>query len=208
MRSAAVSSRGGLPSLLAVLLWMAGMARAADAPPGETAQRERLGAERAAAQARYDHTVAACEQAFVVTPCISRAKAERRATLDRLTREQTTLDDAARRRRAEERRRRIAAKQQAVVARAASTPEAPAVREPKPAAPAASPVRPRHKAEPRSDEEAAALDAEAAARAAKARERGDTARARAETVRQRNAQRALQKPPAAPLPAPASAAGR
>lgn len=191
---------------LLALLALAGLAHAGDMSPTQAQQRERLARERAAAQARYERAVTACEQGFIVTSCINAAKAERRATLDRVSREQAALDDAARRRRADERRRRIAAKQQAAAARAASSPASaqPTLQAPRPAASSAGTTRPRRPVMPRSEDEAAALDAEAAARAAKARARRDKAEAHAEAVRARNAQRALQRPPAAPLPAPAA----
>jgi hypothetical protein len=187
---------------------LAWVAHAAAAVGDEGQQRERMARDRAAAQSRYEQAVRACEAGFVVSGCIEKAKSERRATLDRLAREQATLDDAVRKRRAEERRQRIASKQHAAAARtAASAPEVQ-TRPPRPAASAASVPRSARKAEPRSSEAAAAAEAEAAERSVQAQQRRERAQAHADTVRQRNAERALQKPPAAPLPVPSGSSVR
>ncbi|MFO1223584.1 MAG: hypothetical protein U1E90_10855 [Burkholderiaceae bacterium] len=177
-------------------------ALAADGAAPEQASRARLAAERDAAQVRYEQAVRECEHRFAVTSCVDKAKAERRATLDRVAREQAVLDDAQRRRRADERRQRIAHKQaQLAAAReaqsAASMPPAQ-VRPPR-QSPAA---RSGKHFETRSTAESVAQEAEAAARAAQARERRERARAHAQAVRQRNAERAAQRPPAAALPVP------
>src|SRR5262249_17494277 len=107
-------------SWLVVLPVLAGAVHAADEGDGK-ARRQKLSGQRAAAQARYDASVRECERGFVVTDCVNRAKAERRATMDRLSREQASLDDLLRKRRAEERRERIAEKKRAVAERAAAS---------------------------------------------------------------------------------------
>jgi len=175
-------------------------AGAADAPADDAQRRERLEAERAAAQGRYDAAVGQCQGEFAVTGCVDRAKAERRSALDRLAREEAALDDAQRRRRAEERRQRIAAKQQAAAARAAAS--APDVRLREPRSPAASAPRTSRRAEPRSPQAEAAEEAAAKERAAESQRRRERAAAHEEAVRQRNAERAARKPDAAPLPEP------
>jgi|KBSSwiStaDraftv2_1062776.scaffolds.fasta_scaffold874516_1 hypothetical protein len=188
-----------------VALWLAATlpTRADEADAADKAGREQLDAQRAAAQTRYDDAVRECERGFVVTACVNNAKAERRATLDRVAREQAALDDAQRRRRAEERRQRIAQKQaqQAAAASAAASPEVQ-VRPPRPPLAASAASKPARRFEPRSPAEAAAADAEAAERAAQAQERRERAQAHEEAVRRRNAERAAQRAPAAPLPAP------
>jgi colicin import membrane protein len=177
------------------------IAQAAGPAQDEALQRERLAGERAAAQARYEQAVRGCEAGFVVTGCINQAKAERRATLDRVAREQAALNDAVRKRSADERRQRIASKQQAAALRAAASAPAMQLRTPKPTASSASAARPVRQVEPRSSEAAAAAQADAAQRSAQAQQRRERAQAHADAVRQRNNERALQKPPAAPLPA-------
>jgi colicin import membrane protein len=180
---------------------------AQDPPADEAQRRERLGAERAAAQARYDAAARECESAFAVTGCVERARAERRIAFDRITREESMLDDAQRRRRAEERRRRIAQKQQAAAARAAASAPDMRLRVPRQAARPASAPRPSHRAEPRSPEAEAAEAAAATQRAAQAQRRRERAAAREEAVRRRNEkERAEGKPPAAPLAVPQASA--
>ncbi|HSB25103.1 MAG TPA: hypothetical protein VLE94_18535 [Burkholderiaceae bacterium] len=182
-------------------------ARAAEGDAvSDKAQREQLDVRRAAAEARYERTVRECERGFVVTSCVDKAKAERRATLDRISREQVALDDAQRKRRAEERRQRIAEKQaQQALRGSASAPGAEVLAPRAPSAPASS-ATPGRRFEQRTAEEEAAAQAEAARRAAQAQERRERAQAHAEAVRQRNAERAAQRPPAAPLPVPGASA--
>jgi hypothetical protein len=177
----------------------------ADATADDSQQRQRLAAERAVAQARFEATARECRSAFAVTGCLDQAKAERRRTLDRIARDETALDDAQRRRRAEERRQRIAAKQQAAAARAAASAPDVKLRAPRPDAPASSASRPSRRAEARTREEQAAEEAAARERAEQSQRRRERAAAHEEAVRQRNAERAARKPPAAPLPVPASA---
>jgi colicin import membrane protein len=200
--------------LLAACAAMATAVRAADGDPSDKARRDLLNVDRAAAQARYDQTVRECQRAFAVTDCVNRAKSERRAALDRVSREQAALDDAERKRRAEERQQRIAKKQaqqaqqakqsqRSVDTRAAASAPPLQVRAPRQASSAASvPAKPARRAEPRTPEAAAAAEAEAAERAALSQQRRERAQAHEEAVRKRNAERAAQRPPAAPLPVP------
>jgi hypothetical protein len=178
---------------------------AANESAEEAQRRERLEADRAAAQARYDAALRECQSAFAVTGCVDRAKAERRGTMDRLAREEAALDDLQRRRRAEERRKRIAAKQQASAARAAASAPDVRLREPRLPSLAASASRPSRRAEPRSAQEAAAEETAARERATDSQRRRERAAEHQEAVRQRNAERAARKPPAAPLPDPTAA---
>ncbi|HET7525106.1 MAG TPA: hypothetical protein VFK10_04115 [Burkholderiaceae bacterium] len=204
----------GWTMAIAMALALAAVAvRAADAePPSDKARREQINAERAAAQARYEQAIAECERGFVVTSCVNQAKAERRAALDRLSREQMALDDAQRKRRAEQRRQQIAEKraqqaQEAAAARDAASSPAPQVRTPRQPAAPASGAKAARRAEPHSSDAAAATAAEATERASDAQERRERAQAHEEAVRKRNAERAAQRPPAAPLPLPDAASG-
>ncbi|MCW5659480.1 MAG: hypothetical protein KIT60_17400 [Burkholderiaceae bacterium] len=193
--------------LVGCALGLALPAGSADAPADEAPRRERLAAERAAAQARYDAAVRECQKAFAVTGCINEAKSERRGTLDRIAREEASLDDAQRRRRAEERRQRIAQKQQAAAARAAASAPDMRLREPREIAPVAGAQRPSRRAEPRTPQEEAAEAAAARQRAERARLRRERAAAHEEAVRRRNQQeREDGKVPAAPLPVPKASA--
>ena len=178
-------------------------AAAADAPADELQRRERLAAERVAVQARYDAAARECEKAFAVTGCMNRAKSERRSALDRIAREELSLDDAQRRRRADERRHRIAQKQQAAASRAAASAPDLRLRAPRQPALAASAPRPSRRAEPRTPQAEAAEAAEARRRSEQAQKRRERAASRELAVRQRDEQeRASGKVPAAPLPAP------
>lgn len=182
-------------------------AAAADTPADEVQRRERLAAERVAVQARYDTAVRECEKAFAVTGCMNRAKSERRSALDRIAREELSLDDAQRRRRADERRQRIAQKQQAAASRAAASAPDLRLRAPRQAAPAASAPRPSRRAEPRTPEAAAAEAAEAKRRSEQAQKRRERAASHEQAVRERNEkERASGKTPAAPLPVPPASA--
>jgi len=185
--------------------------RAADDVPDKV-RRDQLVGERAAVQARYEQAVRECQRGFVVTGCVNQAKAERRAALDRIAREQAVLDDVQRRQRAEERRLRIAQKQAAQAQRAAAASSAgsapPAqLRAPR-ASPAASAAKPGRRYEPRSADTAAAAASEAAERAAQSEQRRERAQAHEEAVRQRNAERAANRAPAAPLPVPSAPASQ
>jgi colicin import membrane protein len=188
-------------------LWCIGAA-AQTATPDDTAQRERIAAERAAVQSRHDDTVRACAAEFAVTACINRAAAQRRAAMEALDREQAALDASARERRAAERTRRVEDKQRAAAARAAAQASAPVPETRTPRPPPAPASGAKRTARPTDAQARAAESAAAAARRRiEAERRREKAEAHAEEVMRRNAERAARKPPAAPLP-PASAALR
>jgi hypothetical protein len=184
-------------------LWCIG-AVAQTTPPEDAAQRERIAAQRAAVQSRYDDAVRACAAEFAVTACVDRARAERRAALEVLSREQAALDASVREHRAAERSRRVEDKQRSAAQRAAAQASAPAQETPAPRPPPAPAASAARAARP-ADAQARAAEAAAAAaqRRAEAERRREKAEAHAEEVRRRNAERAAKKPPAAPLP-PAS----
>lgn len=73
----------------------------------EPTERERIGAERARAQARYASEEAACYRKFAVNDCLNAAKAERRGVLADLRRQEISLNDAERKRRGAQQMRRI-----------------------------------------------------------------------------------------------------
>ena len=165
-------------------------------------ERERIGAERAAAMARFAEQERACHERFVVTSCVEAARKEQRLTLTRLHRAELVLDDAERRetaaRRREELQQRAAAQD-----RRASEPERAPHREGARATPAPNPPTP---ALPQSS-----VSSVEAKRAAEQRNEADfqarlrAAQARREAVARRNAQRASEGKVAAPLPVPSGA---
>jgi hypothetical protein len=208
-----------LPVVSALLgLLLAIPARAAEgvgqgAAADVAAETARIATERRAVEARFAQAQAACRERFLVNACLQDARAERRAALDPLQRQQLMLDDLRRRERAAERLRAIQdhAREQALkppqpavsVRQAASAPagsvsappsanSVPAERPP--AALAASPAR--------SDPAGAAAAAQRARR--QHADRVQSAQDHAEAVRQRNAQHEARRPPAAGLPLPAA----
>ena len=179
-----------------------GVALCATLAHAASPERERIGAERAAAMARFAEQERACHERFIVTSCVEAARKEQRLTLTRLHRAELVLDDAERRetaaRRREELQQRAAAQE-----RRASEPEREPRGEGKHTAPAPnSPgaVRPQR----------GASSAEAQHEIEQRNEAGFEARARAaqvrrEAVARRNAQRASEGKVAAPLPVPVPA---
>lgn len=173
-------------------------------PPAE--RRAQIGAQREAVEVRHRQALQACAKEFAQTACTERARRDRRRDIDALDRELATLNLAERRRRAAESSQRVAEKQRAAE-RQAAPPAAAAASVPRSARPVASPASAPRRRTP----ETQAAAASAAAQAASARQQARNRRlaeqkAHAETVQQRNAERALKKPPSPPLPAaPASA---
>ena len=170
-------------------------------------ERDRIGAERAAAVAQLAERERACRAQFVVTACVEAAQREERVTLARLRRQEQALDDADRRAAAERRRRDVAERLSTQAARASEP--APAVPRdgprpapsPNPPAPtgAEGPVVPRSAsavADQRATEQRNAAAFEAKARAAKGHR---------EAVERRNAERAATGKVVAPLPVPSGA---
>jgi hypothetical protein len=185
-------------------------------------ERNRIAAERAAANAKFADEQRECRKRFIVTSCEEAALTEQRATLARLHHEQTLLDETRRHDAAELRRNEIqekAAAQAAAQAARASEPDAAPERErshraqPRPAAPLkqhegsrlSSGARARHV-----PEGAGAASAADPAAVEKRNEEKFEANARAakehrEAVEKRNAERAAKGKVAAPLPAPSAA---
>jgi len=201
-------------------------ARAASA---DDAERHRIAEELAAIEARYAARERECRDRFIVTSCVDDAKVERRRGLDALRTRQLKLDEERRRERTAERSAELAAKaaddarrEQERAARAAS---APAPREPRPLEPrhekpaaAASTSSAGHD-RPGAALEAGGKKAPASQTAEQRRESEERHRASFETRQQqadehrqevldKAAQRQKQKPPAAPLPVPASVPAR
>jgi len=173
-----------------------GIATAASAegdPASIKNERARLTRERAAAEARFDAERRDCEQRFVVTACLDRAKAQRRATMDELARHRTVLDDIQRRERAAARQREVEKRQREAEVRSASAPGLSTVVRP-PREPAARPARAASAVAADRRLETAAQ--EVANREEHERRLRETQTHR-EVVERRNAERAARRPSAA-----------
>jgi len=179
-----------------------GMARAEQADAA--VERDRIAAERSAAQALFAQRERDCQQRFAVTACVNDARAQQRETLGQLRRQQGLLDEAQRRQRAAERMAAIREKVSSEEERARQPP-APR-RDPLMRAGAPRAGVPRAAAAPASaaSEVRAADEARSQVRF-EARQRD--AQAHREAAEKRSAERAASgKKPVAPLP-PASAPG-
>jgi len=191
----------GLAVAFSALAWAA-------TPADDAGDRERIHAERAAAEAFYVQQVQVCRAQFIVTSCINEARAQRHATLARLDQQQLALDEARRTQRATERVQGIDSKLSGDEARRReeAARERSANRrggdEPKQAAPPASGAPP-HKAKAAGDP---AQRAELETRAQHAYELKQLqAEAHRQEVAQRNRDRAGKANPGAPLPTPGAA---
>ena len=206
------------------LVWAlaAGMLLGLPAPglaaSADSTERERIAAERRAAESRFVGAQADCQTRFMMTECLDTARAERRQALDGLQRRQLVLDDARRRERAAERLtlQRTRAAEQAASASASAS--ASALLQQQARRPAASASRPAPVAA-RTDTSAEVAAAASAARQAEAAaaprrraaydQRQQAARDHQQALAARNARQDAIKPPAAGLPVPgASSAGR
>jgi hypothetical protein len=165
-------------------------------------ERERIGAERAAAMARFAEQERACHERFIVTACVEAARKEQRLTLTRLHRAELVLDDAERSetaaRRREELQQRAAAQE-----RRASEPAPVQGRESRHSAPAPNPPEAVHPQRGASSAQAQREFEQRNEAAFEARARA--AQARRDAVARRMAQRASEGKVAAPLPAPPGA---
>jgi colicin import membrane protein len=89
--------------VVAALPWLA----LAQESPAATAERARIAAERARAEAAYEAQAKVCWGKFAVNDCLARAKAQRRDVLADLRRQEVALNDEERRRRAAQHERDI-----------------------------------------------------------------------------------------------------
>jgi hypothetical protein len=166
-------------------------------------ERERIGAERAAAMARFAEQERACHERFVVTACVEAARKEQRLTLTRLHRAELVLDDTERRETAARRREELQRRAASQDRRAASEPASVERGERTRTAPAPNPpaaVRPQRSASSAEAQREIQQRNEAAFEA-----RTRAAQAHRATVARRNAARASEGKVAAPLPMPAGA---
>jgi len=181
----------------------------------DAAERERIVRERTEAQAAFVREEAACQDRFLVTPCVDAARKTEREVLARLRRQEVLLDEQARKQRAAERTQAIRNSISADEAR--SRDEAAAA-----ASAASAPPRrversdlaetPGRTERPRRELPAPLPPSDAAARRAAAQEHAErytadkrAAQAHREAVERRNAERAASGKVAAPLPTPSGA---
>ena len=197
-----------LPAALLALAAASVQAQAGDA----NADLERIAAQRAAVEKRFEEEQKACRARFAVTDCIQQARRERNAALSDLRRQEIAVNEAERRRKAAEHQKELeerAAERGRKAAAAASSArqvrkeaEAPAphgqARTPE------GPKAPGPQGEARAPREPKASSGPTAEEAAKNRAEFDQRRQEAEThkaeVKARLAKRA--KPPASALPVP------
>jgi hypothetical protein len=182
------------------------------------AERVRIVRERIAVQAEFDRLRRDCESRFAATACLDAARAQRRAGLDVLARQQGVMDAAQRRQRAAERMKRIEQRMAAddkplATAGPAAAKVRPAMAPPRARVPRAADVMPPSAAsapagrtsQPRASRprtQPLSPQQQAANRQA-FQDRLARAEAHRAEVQQRNARRAAKRgTPVLPLPAP------
>lgn len=195
-----------LARYLLILLGACALGFGALAADDTATQRSRIAAERQAAEQHYQAQARDCQNRFAVAACTDQAKAERRAALDMLRRQEILLDDAERKARAAERLRSIEDKR----IQAESRPPVPEPAAPAPRASAPPPARAASARE--AVDHQPARRAEAARRASQAKARQEAAGREKATISRREAERKVQGKKVDPLPLPpglaASAGGK
>jgi len=197
---------------LIVLAALASAAAPSLATTDAAAERERIARERAEVQAALTKQEAACQERFVVTPCVEAARKAEREALARLRRQEVLLDEQQRKQRAAERAQAIRNSISADEARR---------RDESATATASAPVRveraelvetPSRVERARRELPVAERPTDAAARRTAEQEHIEryeadrrAAQAHREAVEQRNAKRAASGKAAAPLPVPPGA---
>jgi len=197
---------------LIVLAALASAAAPSLATTDAASERARIARERAEVRATLTKQEAACQERFVVTPCIDTARKAEREALARLRRQEVLLDEQARKQRAADRAQAIRNNISAEEARR---------RDESAAATASAPVRveraelaetPGHVERARRELPVAERPADGAARRAAEQEHIEryeadrrAAQAHREAVEQRNAKRAASGKAVAPLPVPPGA---
>lgn len=196
--------------LLFAAVMFAGAASAAEpADDDAKAERARITAERAQAEARFTEQEKACYARFAVNDCVRDARAKRREVLADLRRQEISLNDAQRKRHSAERLREIDERSSAQAQEQAAARRAQAVadqkeREARSAEKAAQKASvaahpPKHRGNSR-DKKAPMPASQADENARLHAERVEQALERKERVQNRQAER--NKPPAASLPVP------
>jgi len=197
---------------LIVLAALASVVAASLATTNDAVERERIARERTEVQATLVRQEAACQERFVVTPCIEAARKAGREALARLKRQEVLLDEQARKQRAAERALAIRSNISADEARrrddaSASTASAPVRVERAELAETPSHTERARRELPMSPRPNDAAGRRAAEQEHIERYEADrrAAQAHREAVEQRNAKRAASGKAAAPLPVPSGA---
>jgi colicin import membrane protein len=197
---------------VALLTVVATAAVAADGPNAASAERARIARERAEVESRAKDAEAACAREFAVSACLRQARAERRAAVQQLDRQRALLDEAQRKQRAADRLSRIRERQEAAARNDAKpkvevrTRGEPAPVSERPASEVAAVEAAQAQRAERAVAAASAADAKAVQRTQATAQRELKARAHRDAVEARNKDRGAKKPPAAPLPVPATPA--
>ena len=210
---------------LLIALTVLAAAQPAGAASGEKA---RINAARAQADATLAEQEAECRKRFVVTSCLIEARQQHRAVVEPLREELIRLDERQRRQRALDRAERLRARSEAAAGGATAADAAgsqsaesaprslirPKLRSVEPVRQETSPAAPEPSAAPAPEPVVAAPPRPPTGAPVKpmdpaqfkaSEERIREAEARREAVLRRNAERDAKKPPAAPLPIPATA---
>jgi hypothetical protein len=166
-------------------------------PAQAARERARIHAERERLEAAFAIEEARCAERFAVTACLDDVRLRRRGALARPRAQALAIDDAERQARAEARRAAVDEKRR----RAAARPPIPS--EPARAPRELPPAPPVVLTEPAPRPSSA--PAEAARRVEAARERQADIRATQQRIEARQAERARQRKPSAPLPVPSAA---
>ena len=172
-------------------------------------EHDRIGAERAAANAKLVEQQRECATRFIVAACLDDARTEHRDSSKRLRQQELQLDEARRRAAAEGRRNAIAEKAQPAQARASDVaPDSPKVRMRRERSAASEPAarlddNPMPRA-PRGDVSGPSRSAIEQREQQQFEARQREAQAHRDDVKQRNALRSARGKVAAPLPVPSA----
>ena len=187
-----------------LVVWLAGCFALATAATDDTAERQRIAAERAVVEQRFNAALAVCQTRFMVTDCLDRARAERRQALDQLQRQTLLLDDEKRRARAAQRLQAIQRRDAEASQRSTATATTKSA-----AASASAPIagqRPARELPRAAAPSSASASAAAQQRQMQFQRRQEAARLHELAVQQRNARQDAKRPPAAGLPVPGASA--
>ncbi|MEO8058763.1 MAG: hypothetical protein ABI671_10585 [Burkholderiales bacterium] len=192
-------NEAALRSMLAAVLMCASANLVAEGVGTEAQERARITSERATARSAFSSRELHCQNSFVVTPCVEKARRDLREVLLRLRRQEAMIDEMQRRERAAQRLEVIRnrptpaeppASQAAARESRSAAHDAPRVRAHEAPAPKLS-AQERQHAETLNEQKFEAASQAAGARRA--------------AIERRNAERAAGGKGAAPLPVPQGA---
>jgi len=199
---------------VAMTATLGGGAHAGTTTPAQAAaEHDRIARERAEVQATYAKQEAACQEGFVVTPCLEAARKAQRDGLARLRRQEVLLDEEQRKQRAAQRMQSIRSNLESQNARptaptppgAAAEARAASKAERAPSPPSTTLDERRANAEERA-REVEARRAQEPANVERYEERQREIEAHRRAVEERNAKRQASGKKSAPLPMPPASA--